>query len=131
MKTVYQTDANGIYLGKTTADESPLEPGTYLMPAGCVETPPPQVGPGLLARWTEGGWVVVSAPVEMPAEPTAEELASTARRRRDILLKRCDYTQLPDAPGDKAAWAAYRQALRDVTDQPGFPVAIDWPKEPA
>jgi hypothetical protein len=27
----------------------------------------------------------------------------------------------------KAQWATYRQALRDLTDQPGFPDQINWP----
>jgi hypothetical protein len=45
----------------------------------------------------------------------------------------CDWTVLSDAPLDatqRASWAAYRQALRDVTDQAGFPDAIKWPLPP-
>ncbi|NBW23522.1 MAG: phage tail protein, partial [Caulobacteraceae bacterium] len=42
-----------------------------------------------------------------------------------------DWTQLPDAPvADHEAWAAYRQALRDVPEQPGFPAQIEWPTAP-
>ncbi|MBU1229235.1 MAG: phage tail assembly chaperone [Proteobacteria bacterium] len=44
----------------------------------------------------------------------------------------CDWTQLPDAPlsaEGKAAWAAYRQALRDVPEQAGFPL-VEWPLAP-
>lgn len=58
--------------------------------------------------------------------------ARQARRQRDALLAACDWTQLPDVPtAAKAAWAAYRQALRDVTTQPGFPEEVAWPHPPA
>jgi len=52
------------------------------------------------------------------------------RRQRDKLLASSDWTQLPDVPiTTKAAWAVYRQALRDVTQQVD-PLAIVWPKQP-
>jgi hypothetical protein len=69
---------------------------------------------------------------------TAEEIAAAGRRdpaeiraTRNAKLAACDWTQLPDAPVDAAAWADYRQALRDVTAQPGFPDAVIWPAAPA
>jgi hypothetical protein len=52
------------------------------------------------------------------------------RNVRTSLLNKCDWTQLADAPVDKAAWAVYRQALRDVTSQEGFPWTITWPTQP-
>lgn len=68
-----------------------------------------------------------------PALPSAEELGTEARTQRDRLLTQCDWTQLPDAAlsdEEKAAWTAYRQALRDITAQPLFPTTIDWPLAP-
>ena len=65
-----------------------------------------------------------------------EEIAALAPKSEDIrnqrnrLLAACDWTQLPDAQCDQTAWAAYRQALRDVTDQEGFPANVLWPVEP-
>lgn len=53
------------------------------------------------------------------------------RGHRDDLLKKTDYTQLTDAPGDTAAWATYRQALRDIPAQDGFPFTVIWPTEPS
>lgn len=54
-----------------------------------------------------------------------------ARAHRAGLLAACDWTQLPDVPvAIKTAWAAYRQALRDITDQPGYPENIIWPIAP-
>ena len=64
-------------------------------------------------------------PVEV-TPPTADEVRST----RNSLLTRSDWTQLPDAPVDSAAWATYRQALRDITEQTGFPENVTWPTQP-
>lgn len=51
--------------------------------------------------------------------------------QRNALLVASDWTQLPDAPSaGKAAWASYRQALRDLTDQAGYPNEIVWPIAP-
>ena len=56
--------------------------------------------------------------------------ANSQRAYRNTLLAECDWTQLQDAPVDQQAWANYRQALRDVTAQPGFPWDIQWPEKP-
>lgn len=58
------------------------------------------------------------------------EFAASARSQRDTLLTQTDWTQVADAPVDKAAWATYRQALRDVPQQIGFPTTITWPVKP-
>lgn len=59
-----------------------------------------------------------------------EEQAKAVRQQRGEKLKETDWTQVADAPVDKALWATYRQALRDVTTQEGFPWDITWPVEP-
>jgi hypothetical protein len=58
------------------------------------------------------------------------EQAKSVRATRTERLKDSDWTQVADAPVDKEAWATYRQALRDVTGQEGFPWTIDWPEQP-
>jgi len=77
MKTVYQLDIDGVYLGETIAQESPLERGVHLIPAGCIETPPPPVKTNQVARWN-GAWIVHNLPEpQKPEEPpklTEEEL---------------------------------------------------------
>jgi hypothetical protein len=55
---------------------------------------------------------------------------TVVRAERNKLLADCDWTQLPDAAADAAAWAVYRQALRDITDQ-SDPFNIQWPTTPA
>jgi hypothetical protein len=64
-------------------------------------------------------------------EKEIEQQARSVRADRNQRLAVCDWTQLPDAPVDQAAWAAYRQALRDVTAQSGFPWSVVWPDAPA
>lgn len=57
-----------------------------------------------------------------------------ARFLRDNALAACDWTQLPDAdltPAEKAAWAAYRQALRDLPASHQDGELIDWPQKPS
>ena len=62
-KTAYQFSAAGVYLGPTEADESPLEPGVFLLPARCTFTPPPDDVPdGKVARWSGTAWALATAP---------------------------------------------------------------------
>ncbi len=49
---------------------------------------------------------------------------------RNSKLAQCDWTQLPDAPVDKAAWATYRQALRDLPAQGGKADDATFPTAP-
>ncbi|MFN9898653.1 MAG: tail fiber assembly protein, partial [bacterium] len=56
--------------------------------------------------------------------------ATAVRQDRNRKMAESDWTQLPDSPVDKAVWATYRQALRDVPVQAGFPWNVDWPTQP-
>lgn len=56
--------------------------------------------------------------------------AEAMRKQRNDKLKDSDWTQLADSPVDDLAWATYRQALRDITSQAGFPWTINWPVAP-
>lgn len=78
--------------------------------------------------WTQV-WVMTDATQEEIDQRTQDQ-ASNARAERNAKLASSDWTQVADAPVDKAAWAAYRQNLRDVTAQAGFPWSIQWPVEP-
>lgn len=67
---------------------------------------------------------------------TSEMIAAGARQDRDFRLITSDWTQiqLPDVsltPDQIAQWKEYRQQLRDITLQPGFPNNIVWPEKPA
>lgn len=77
--------------------------------------------------WVEQ-WIETPATPEEIAERTAAK-ASEVRADRNQRLADCDWTQLPDAPGDKVAWATYRQELRDVPSQANL-FEITWPIAP-
>lgn len=64
------------------------------------------------------------------ASTSEKNAAAQVRAERDRLISACDWTVLDDAKTDKQAWATYRQALRDVPEQPGFPYDVIWPAVP-
>jgi hypothetical protein len=79
---------------------------------------------------------------KLGAIPNAEQLTSafeivknltqeaTVRVDRTKRLAECDWTQIADSTVDKAAWATYRTALRDITKADGFPWTMVWPTQP-
>lgn len=61
-----------------------------------------------------------------------DELAALVRSERDEKLRDSDWSQLADVPeSTKELWSAYRQNLRDITSQKGFPRNVEWPAFPA
>lgn len=84
----------------------------YLLPAGYVE---------ISEEEAEAIRIAAIAP------PSANDI----RAQRDSLLAACDWTQCRDVPDSVAAvWQPYRQALRDLSKQAGFPDSITWPVAP-
>jgi len=80
--------------------------------------------------WTFDGTNFAPPPQLSPEEQLAKA-AADARGFRDQLLAQTDWTQAADVPqATKDKWASYRQALRDVPQQPGFPDNIQWPAKP-
>lgn len=58
-RAVYQCDADGVYVGIATSYESPLEPGVFPLPAGCVEQAPPEPAAQQVAQMIDGVWELV------------------------------------------------------------------------
>lgn len=86
-------------------------------------------GPALLI---DGVWTQNYIVSDLSADESAAKVGAqwdVIRVERNKLLVKSDWTQLPDAPVDAVAWATYRQALRDITDQAN-PFAIVWPESP-
>ena len=80
--------------------------------------------------WAKFGVVYTEVEVQL----TQEQLASQARAKRDMLLRKSDYYVMPDYPhsvGGLADVQNYRQALRDITKQEGFPKDVTWPIKPS
>lgn len=81
----------------------------------------------------DGKWYTKYSVSDLDAEGIAAkdaEQAKSVREQRNQKLKDTDWTQVADAPVDQAAWAAYRQALRDAPSQVGFPWDVQWPTQP-
>lgn len=83
---------------------------------------PPRPGEGWVFDFSAMAWA-----------PDAQVLWGQIRQQRDQMLVAADWRVLPDSPmteAERALWHAYRQALRDITDQPD-PLRIVWPAPPA
>jgi hypothetical protein len=78
--------------------------------------------------WTLGWSIQSLTQIEQDAQNIAQ--AKIVRQTRSEKLADCDWTQVADSPVDKAVWATYRQALRDITTQDGFPWTVTWPDAP-
>lgn len=85
----------------------------------------------MFQEYTDSDNNVVSVQSQIDAKVELEEstLAMTARSSRDELLKETDHYGLSDATMS-AEMTTYRQALRDVPQQAGFPSTITWPEKP-
>lgn len=83
----------------------------------------------------DGKWTCQYVVSPLPQEElnARYELAcADVRAKRGDLLRDSDWTQGRDIPDAVAApWAAYRQQLRDVTSQAGFPFDVEWPVPPS
>lgn len=89
--------------------------------------------------YVEGGYdrnlhEIIDGKIAERASPYVDPLVPSEdyfiKHKRNSLLASSDWTQVPDAPVDQAAWQVYRQALRDITEQEGFPLNIIWPQPP-
>jgi hypothetical protein len=101
----------------------PVTPTTAPTPApGQIveELTPAEIG----GVWTQQ-WIARAA-----TQDETDQKASDVRTQRNELLYQCDWTQLADSSVDKTAWANYRQQLRDVPQQAGFPWEVVWPTPP-
>ena len=84
----------------------------------------------IFAECISGKWGPI-AEYTPPPPPTEEEIAEGVRRERNSRLAATDWTQAADVPqATKDLWAPYRQALRDVPQQAGFPMNVVWPTKP-
>ena len=89
------------------------------------------LGPSFFQTEDADGNITTAAQNEANYKATKDaEQAKSVRATRGEKLAESDWTQVADAPVDKAVWATYRQALRDVITQTGFPWTVTWPTQP-
>ena len=147
MKIYHYHPDSAAYIGDSVADESPLEPGVFLIPAHATVVPPPAVAEGEQALFTGATWILQPIPqppaAAAPSAPLTEaQLAVVTIDKRDRLLADAtlamaplqDAVELDDAtPAELALlkqWKQYRVALNRVPQQDDFPHAITWPVAP-
>jgi hypothetical protein len=123
MRTIYELDSERIYTGNSRQiGDREGRKRNWIH----TDTPPPEG----VAQWQdEYGWKVLSE-YPQPPVPTSGEIADKIRAERDSKLVESDWTQVLDAAVDQAAWATYRQALRDIPQQEDFPATVVWPTQP-
>lgn len=154
---LYQTDRSGFLVGPVEAIESPLEPGVFLIPAGCIEAQPPALGEGQRARWDGEGWAIVEPEPDPEPEPlTLDDYRHAIQSHVDAVARQRNYeggvacasyanSTLPAWAGEAAAFIAWRDAVwvyvftelakveNSEREQPTIPAllaelpAIDWP----
>lgn len=76
-----------------------------------------------------GVWVQVWNNIELPAD----QATANVRAQRDRLLQETDWIVSRSYEAGRPVaqdWVAYRQALRDIPEQEGFPYLIQWPTQP-
>jgi hypothetical protein len=132
-KNVYGYDpTTGQYTGVVRAFECPIEKGVFHIPAYATDIAPAKTGENERCYFdpARSAWTIkaIQKPYEKPEEVIS--LADQVRNKRNELLAASDYTQLGDYPGDTIAAQTYRQALRDITNQKGFPEKVVWPELP-
>lgn len=79
-----------------------------------------------------GTWTITKSTVALTAEQiqaNSDAEAQLVRGKRDDLIAKTDWMALSDVTMS-AEWRAYRQALRDLPQQEGFPDSVVWPTKP-
>lgn len=135
---VYQTNFGGYYIGTTTADESPLEPGVFHIPGGCTTMAPPQYDPVTeVAHWDGDSWTIEPAPEPEPETnpnpvPEVPGVVVVARHQGLLALLDSQITEPMIRDGIEKIVDAYtREVARIRFEQPFWydnSEFIDWGK---
>lgn len=122
MKIYNYSQLNGVYIGSEQADESPLEPGVFLIPANATTIAPPDAPLGMQAVWEGEKWGLQQIPEPPPAPPAPEPLTPQEQTNADMraYLQQTDWyvirfaeTGVPVPEDITSARTAARAAIKE------------------
>lgn len=124
-KAVFQLDTDGFLVGPVLVDESPMEPGLFPLPFGCVEVEPLAEVDGMRQQFIDGKfhYVAISTPPQEPEHvPTLNEVKATMARRVDA---NADAARLAVA-GDPLRLSEYKLAEEEARryQESGYTIAV-------
>jgi hypothetical protein len=135
MKTITTYDNEGRVTGSFTIPDEDVELMTQgqnfifgraginnYIKDGAIKTYPEKPSDGYVFNFQTESW-----------EPVIEDLKVEITNKRNLLLSESDWTQIPNNPlteQKQQEWAVYRQELRDITSQSGYPLNVVWPTKP-
>lgn len=107
-------------MGSEDADENPMRPGDYILPANATFVQPPKFSRGFIPKWNNTSWELI----DLTQFITWDQIRNT----RNNFLFQTDWTQLPDVElKNKDEWKTYRQELRDLTKKYESPRDVKFP----
>lgn len=134
---IYQGDLKYLVGFDENSGEEFETPDGYIV---VKDTPPPEVELNYnqkiiddLPKLEDGEWKRVWTVQSLTPEELefkTQRFSSYIREERNKILATTDWTQLPDSPVDGSIWVSYRQDLRNIPSQPGFPWEVEWPNLP-
>ena len=116
-----RTSKSRFQKARITSSNCPSEIGKSGYGLGCVFN-------SNYNNW-ETSWSVVNLTLS-DTQNVLQEKELEVRAERNEKLVHCDWTQLSDTSANSVLWANYRQQLRDIPLQEGFPWDVNWPDSP-
>lgn len=109
---IFHYDLNGLFIREGFADESPLEPGVWLIPAGATSVEPPQIEEGQRLRWDGEFWQIENP--QGPIDPEIKVPYSVTMRQARLALHAAGLLTQVDA------------AINALEDPPRTEARIEW-----